>query len=1145
MIRTPVRRSPRKIATLLLTLYGVWLLCQACSEEAEPLPQSSLERPERIAFACFDTDEQGEAVSPRPMQECASENGRVLYALVTQTSRGEVAAVNLSRARVMDSRSEVPGYTFVPVGEIPKGIAVPAAYPQTTYVANFGSRDLTVISTRAFLPGASTGETIGKRTPLTGGPVDMVLSPAEDALFLAIPDTHSVVRLSLCRDPRSQEQGGQPGCLQAGDEGAVIAVEQLRLPAYSSQELLRIKGAVAPPETAEPYAYACGYTFSEPESTFERYPALTFSCASPVTDGGTGAAGAGGTEAPAAFDRVGSDANGGAQPDGGIAVDVSCHSPQPRPVALAVQGYGIRSARLLVADSALPVIHLIELDAFAEYASGQRPLPSPWVVGVPVRDVVVTPPVPIEIPVSIAPSESEPASEPDAGEAMDTSVGFDAGTGAEAGATREGGTGTLPDGGDQVQEDAATGPSASGNPPSPPSDAGADASASGSGPPGGSSGSPLDISLDYRQYAYAIDAIDGSVMAIDAMTGAVLLVNTAGARQPDRIPLPYAVGTSLEIITPGFEPGDGFVSRCKCARAERVSGINFAPAPRELQGVFLAVASRSGGIYLVDIHDKRAVDLRECRHSECLDEQGALVIDEDDGRPAPELKDYYAESCTVEDRCRRNQSVEEFFWPQGAVALDSENCRTCCDEQGERFDFEVNEACFKCRDPQGELIEFDRNRCRRCLDQEGNPVVVGIRRHRPRIADVLTRAATESIVSFIVGGMNMAVKNSGSTEALQAHSLCRIDCNNLASMGRSFPDPDWQGATAPAADEESSVNAGADAGAEAGVDAAVQSQPEKTCAGQSGDAFVCVGTDPWRANGEKWQAGYEGKIPGSFNARGRFVLPADPDNLSGRLQLWGSEGDYCDLGVLGAEQQAPRPGDMLVILPEALPGSTIEYRAGKDPDLNPGDARFVPADCNALTEQLEDETVPRVALPIARSFSDHLELEEKLIADWGPVAPSDLPLTYELVRYCTGGLPVSYEIRSRQSYIVVGETSGFLHGVCAGPDGLCGACDATYPAGRAYEDEVFDNGVIAFRLARQKNRDPSFALEIRPGSITKVSVDLGNVGSYYYTYGTLPVELRYEPVNGNLFAVDQVVRGLVRIPLQPFPSSLLGATYIF
>jgi len=52
---------------------------------------------------------------------------------------------------VIDSRPDIPGPTFVPVGEVPVAVVVAPDYPHMTYVANAGSRDISVVHTASFL----------------------------------------------------------------------------------------------------------------------------------------------------------------------------------------------------------------------------------------------------------------------------------------------------------------------------------------------------------------------------------------------------------------------------------------------------------------------------------------------------------------------------------------------------------------------------------------------------------------------------------------------------------------------------------------------------------------------------------------------------------------------------------------------------------------------------------------------------------------------------------------------------------------------------------------------------------------------------------------------------------------------------------
>ena len=121
---------------------------------------------------------------------------------MTQSTRGELAAVNLSTRTVLDNRRDIPGFTFVPVGETPIAIAVPAEHPEYTFVANFGSRDIRILETAALVGPLENDPTLAIfRIQTADGtaiaPTDMVLSPDEDALIVTAPDAGSVFWLPL------------------------------------------------------------------------------------------------------------------------------------------------------------------------------------------------------------------------------------------------------------------------------------------------------------------------------------------------------------------------------------------------------------------------------------------------------------------------------------------------------------------------------------------------------------------------------------------------------------------------------------------------------------------------------------------------------------------------------------------------------------------------------------------------------------------------------------------------------------------------------------------------------------------------------------------------------------------------------------
>lgn len=342
------------------------LVAASCGSQTPPPQPASFDRPGRVAFVCFETDGD-EGPRPVPLERCEAADGDegdgepnlAMHALVTQTSRGEIAAVDLEKRRILDSRKDVPGYTFLPVGELPSAVVVPRAHPEHTYVANFGSRTITVLRTRAFR-GLSVGEsatvqTVAVRVPGTtmhAGPVDMVLSPEEDALLLALPDANALVRLPIrrCTEGKSDEDAGTTGDAGAAacvagtlDEAAATAIPlDLSLPQAVT--------SAAPAAVQEPYLKACDDSVLLP-----------------------------------------------AQPGVATTIPADAFARKPEPVALALDAFcksGVPcKRRLLVADRSLPILHAVDLDLLAAGDEDGSVL-APIVTGVPTTAVAVTPRVP-------------------------------------------------------------------------------------------------------------------------------------------------------------------------------------------------------------------------------------------------------------------------------------------------------------------------------------------------------------------------------------------------------------------------------------------------------------------------------------------------------------------------------------------------------------------------------------------------------------------------------------------------------------------------------------------------------------------------------------------------------------------------------
>jgi hypothetical protein len=202
----------RASVTAAVRVVTTGALLWACTQAVQLPPPRAFNRPSDVAFVCVRGQE------PVPLSECApgsdgrQPEGFSLLALISQQTRGEVAAVDLSAnpPRILDSDRRVPGFTFVEVGEIPIAVAVSETNPACVFVANRGSRDLTSIETVRFLdesratfaiePPRSlrTVDAEGDRTS-SGRPAAMVLVErgATRELWVALPEDGALARIPV------------------------------------------------------------------------------------------------------------------------------------------------------------------------------------------------------------------------------------------------------------------------------------------------------------------------------------------------------------------------------------------------------------------------------------------------------------------------------------------------------------------------------------------------------------------------------------------------------------------------------------------------------------------------------------------------------------------------------------------------------------------------------------------------------------------------------------------------------------------------------------------------------------------------------------------------------------------------------------
>jgi len=102
----------------------------ACSQTPTSVPIRTFERAQKVDVICLRVFGEN-APEALKQEECApvppDVNGgnlqNQLFALVTQTRRGEIAVVDLSAGTIIDQSQAVPGLNFLPVGALPTDIA--------------------------------------------------------------------------------------------------------------------------------------------------------------------------------------------------------------------------------------------------------------------------------------------------------------------------------------------------------------------------------------------------------------------------------------------------------------------------------------------------------------------------------------------------------------------------------------------------------------------------------------------------------------------------------------------------------------------------------------------------------------------------------------------------------------------------------------------------------------------------------------------------------------------------------------------------------------------------------------------------------------------------------------------------------------
>lgn len=301
-----------------LSLAVLAIVGNGCSNNTRSGVSFKFDRPEVVELACIDKNSEQalpmRCCSPDADDEPLGEEGSeylvpvlegttvweacvgsepVLHALVSQSVRGEVAAVDLVTGKVLDSDQRIPGFTFVDVGGLPTAIVVPLERPTPgyqpekvegppwTYVASGADNAVRALATCRFRTGEpcgpeKSGASIIQSSKvelfLPATPYDMFIGP-DEALWVSLPEEGLLARIQVApRGAAPSDSDDDPllddPFLMAPGGQVPADPEYFRVPVPSSFEL-------GEPQSEVPaYLSSCGlgYEYRPGEATLPVAP---------------------------------------------------------------------------------------------------------------------------------------------------------------------------------------------------------------------------------------------------------------------------------------------------------------------------------------------------------------------------------------------------------------------------------------------------------------------------------------------------------------------------------------------------------------------------------------------------------------------------------------------------------------------------------------------------------------------------------------------------------------------------------------------------------------------------------------------------------------------------------------------------------
>jgi hypothetical protein len=338
----------------------------SCQSAPTPTPLHSFDLPGKVAAVCLHVyDAMGvqlplaeplplDACPPVPLNTVATTFQNHLFALVTQTRRGALAAVDLTAGSIVDESRSTPGVNFIPVGSGPTDVTVSPDAQFTFVSTGFANNYAVYAIPNEHLLGDWLGDAAAGAVPLGLGDLRACHLPQPPVALGVVPLSTSDPTLPpyaivaalgafagqpasvVTLDPRPfmPESAGAAGAPQVLSPGIFGDCTVLGSIVSLTANVPAVTSSAATWPDGVPYADAGDPILPEPP--------LGPTCAT-VGDGGIALGNDGGSSG-------GSDASPSIAPP----------PAQPLPASMVVRD---DVAVAYVADGSLPLIHVIQLDA--------------------------------------------------------------------------------------------------------------------------------------------------------------------------------------------------------------------------------------------------------------------------------------------------------------------------------------------------------------------------------------------------------------------------------------------------------------------------------------------------------------------------------------------------------------------------------------------------------------------------------------------------------------------------------------------------------------------------------------------------------------------------------------------------------------